>query len=442
MSADHDDYSTCNEEEDEAIQETPLEADSLLDGGTVIPETLLDDLIVGQKSDDDRSAVDSDSNQSFPPLGETIGTVVAESIPEMLDGSARCLHHRPLLNDAELESLIMEQQHRSLRYDGLSTSTLIHRQPLLGRQWSITNPVIGRQMHQSTEEANALVMLNSPVRLEGNNTMGDSAPIYLSPLRVAATVDGTSVTIHGDSNNNIDTTNNNVNIAVADNVQGTGNGARTKKKRNASATDGVAAAKPARTRKRKSPSSKEGTSNKSTRQRKNNTKKTSAAIAVERGYSIPWTPSPTTGRKDASTQTPDYGVESYVAPRSRLQLVANTDDEGNDANTDLLGDRCCYMCGQSPCEWDTIGALVLQNVQSEYDVQSAPEHGYVLRKSTGEKVTNNKIRFISYKLFIAEKYGHLGRGNRIRCKPCVEDKIRQLFPDMENNYTGFTAGEE
>ena len=69
-------------------------------------------------------------------------------------------------------------------------------------------------MHQSTEEANALVMLNSPVRLEGNNTMGDSAPIFLSPLRVAATVDGTSVTIHGDSNNNIDITNNIVNIAL------------------------------------------------------------------------------------------------------------------------------------------------------------------------------------------------------------------------------------
>jgi hypothetical protein len=100
------------------------------------------------------------------------------------------------------------------------------------------------------------------------------------------------------------------------------------------------------------------------------------------------------------------------------------------------------MCGQSPCEWDTIGALVLQNVQSEYDVQSAPELGYMLRKSTGQKVTNNKIRFISYKLFIAEKYGHLGHRNRIRCKPCVEDKIRQLFPDMDDNYTGFTAGEE
>jgi hypothetical protein len=214
MSSNHDGYSTCNEEEDEAIQESPLEADSLLDGGTVIPETLLDDLIVGQKSDDDRSAVDYNSNQSFPPLGETIGTVVAESIPEMLDGSARCLHHHPLLNDAEVESLIMEQQHRSLRYDGLSTSTLIHRQPLLGRQWSITNPVIGRQMHQSTEEANALFMLSSPV-------------------------DGTSFTTHGDSNNNIDITNNNVNIDATDNVNGTGNGARTRKKRNASATDGL-----------------------------------------------------------------------------------------------------------------------------------------------------------------------------------------------------------
>jgi hypothetical protein len=49
-------------------------------------------------------------------------------------------------------------------------------------------------------------------------------------------------------------------------------------------------------------------------------------------------------------------------------LVANTDDQGNDADTELLNDRCWYMCRQSPCEWDTIGVLVLRNVESEYDV--------------------------------------------------------------------------
>ncbi len=155
--------------------------------------------------------------------------------------------------------------------------------------------------------------------------MGDSAPIVLSPLRVAATVGGTSF------------------------ITTTGNGARTRVKRNASATDGVAIAKPVWTRKRKSPSGKVGTSNKNTCQRKNNTMKTSAVIAVERGYSIPWAPSPTAGKKHASTQTPNYGQESYVAPLSRLQLVINNYVQGNNADTELLGYRCCYVCGQTLC---------------------------------------------------------------------------------------------
>jgi hypothetical protein len=120
----------------------------------------------------------------------------------MLYGSPHHSPHFSLLNDAEVESLTMEQQHHSLRNDGMSTSTLIHRQPFFGCQWGITNPAIRRQMNQSTEEANAVFMLNSPVRLQGNNTMGNSAPIVLSPLRVAATVGGTNFVICGDSNNN------------------------------------------------------------------------------------------------------------------------------------------------------------------------------------------------------------------------------------------------
>lgn len=43
---------------------------------------------------------------SFPPLGETIGTVIPDNIPAVLHGSP-C---GALLNDAQGESLTMEQQ--------------------------------------------------------------------------------------------------------------------------------------------------------------------------------------------------------------------------------------------------------------------------------------------------------------------------------------------
>ncbi len=100
------------------------------------------------------------------------------------------------------------------------------------------------------------------------------------------------------------------------------------------------------------------------------------------------------------------------------------------------------MCGQTPCEWLTIGTFVLPIIEEEFDIHAAVYNGYVLKKSSGEKVPNNTIRFAFYKLFIAEKYGHLGRGNRIRCKPCIEEKVREFFPDLDGNYTGFNAGDD
>ena len=120
------------------------------------------------------------------------------------------------------------------------------------------------------------------------------------------------------------------------------------------------------------------------------------------------------------------------------------DDISDEFNSNLTSadDICCYMCGQTPCEWLTIGTLVLPIIEEEFDILTAVDNGYVKKKSTGEKVPNNTIRFAFYKLFVAEKYGHLGRGNRIRCKPCIEEKVRELFPDLDGNYTGFNAGDD
>jgi hypothetical protein len=116
-------------------------------------------------------------------------------------------------------------------------------------------------------------------------------------------------------------------------------------------------------------------------------------------------------------------------------------DELN-SNPTSADDRCCYMCGQTPCEWLTIGMLALPIIVEEFDVCTAVDNGYVKKKSTGEKVPNNIIRFAFYKLVVAEKYGHLGRGNRIRCKPCIDKKVREFFPDSDGNYTGFNSGDD
>ncbi len=123
-------------------------------------------------------------------------------------------------------------------------------------------------------------------------------------------------------------------------------------------------------------------------------------------------------------------------------MESDEDALGDESDQTSAGDRCCYMCGQTPCEWLTTGMLVLSKIETEFDIHTAVKNGYVLRKSTGGKVPNNTIRFAFYKLFVAEKYGHLGRGDRIRCKPCIKENIREFFPNLDGNYTGFNAGDD
>ena len=40
-------------------------------------------------------------------------------------------------------------------------------------------------------------------------------------------------------------------------------------------------------------------------------------------------------------------------------------------------------------------------------------------------------------MFAREKHGHLGKGNRIPVPNCAVKKIREAFPDAEDNYVGF-----
>ena len=42
-----------------------------------------------------------------------------------------------------------------------------------------------------------------------------------------------------------------------------------------------------------------------------------------------------------------------------------------------------------------------------------------------------------YKLYIYNKFGHLGRGNRIQIPVCVISKIREMWPEDSNeDYMG------
>ncbi len=95
---------------------------------------------------------------------------------------------------------------------------------------------------------------------------------------------------------------------------------------------------------------------------------------------------------DASTQTPPRvrrGLPDHeVSPGNAVHpAVASEEAEAIDAEED----RCCYVCGKSPCEWLKFGAAVLLSMEERWDFSTAVENGYVLEHSNGEHVPNNTV---------------------------------------------------
>ena len=105
-------------------------------------------------------------------------------------------------------------------------------------------------------------------------------------------------------------------------------------------------------------------------------------------------------------------------------------------------DICCYTYGKTPCEWLEFGTPALDAIEHKFNVETAIEQGYMVEVETGKRVPNNRIRFSFYQMFTYEKFGHLGRGNRIKIPSCVEDVIKEKFPDLDGNYTNFIGDSE
>ena len=105
-------------------------------------------------------------------------------------------------------------------------------------------------------------------------------------------------------------------------------------------------------------------------------------------------------------------------------------------------DVCCYTCGKTPCEWLEYGVEVLDAIEKRFDCSEAKSNGYVVEIGSDNHVQNNKIRFSLYRMFTYEKFGCLGKGNRMKIPDCVESRIKELFPDLDGNYTNFDPENE
>ncbi len=140
--------------------------------------------------------------------------------------------------------------------------------------------------------------------------------------------------------------------------------------------------------------------------------------------------STTVASSAATAQLPSTAAAAAAASRS--------DADDAESGKDGEEDRCCLTCGKTPCEWLDYGVLTLGALTAKFNCSTAIEHGYVVELATQKQVPNNKVRFAMYRMCTYEKYGFLGKGNRIKFPSCVEGKVKEIFPDLDGNYTNFS----
>ena len=100
-------------------------------------------------------------------------------------------------------------------------------------------------------------------------------------------------------------------------------------------------------------------------------------------------------------------------------------------------DICCYTCGKTPCEWLEYGVDALDTIKQRFHCATAQSEVYVVEILSDNKVKNKSIRFSLYRMFTYEKYGCLGKGNRMKIPDCVEGKVQELLQELDGNYVNF-----
>ena len=118
-----------------------------------------------------------------------------------------------------------------------------------------------------------------------------------------------------------------------------------------------------------------------------------------------------------------YFYNFYLIFRRNLTMEIEEKQEEEEMQMEM-----CMVCGGTPCDWEVYGEGIVADLKAMYHLgeEEAPE------------ADNRTIRKSAYRLFIYCKYGHLGKGNRVRIAPCITDRIRELWPEKEEEeYTGY-----
>ncbi|KAI0560203.1 hypothetical protein FGB62_121g018 [Gracilaria domingensis] len=86
-------------------------------------------------------------------------------------------------------------------------------------------------------------------------------------------------------------------------------------------------------------------------------------------------------------------------------------------------DVACRRCGRTPCYWVQFGSYVVETISEKFPIADSSQ--------------NNEARKCAYKNYIYERYGFMGKGNRIQIPHCVLEGIRSMWPDAAGTYMGY-----
>ena len=104
-------------------------------------------------------------------------------------------------------------------------------------------------------------------------------------------------------------------------------------------------------------------------------------------------------------------------------------------------EEVCITCGAGPCEWEQYGRQAIDMVLGEFILDSNSPGMYIHTRDNST-VGRSAVRKATYRIFTYLKYGHLGKGNRVPIPECVLCRIREAFPEEnEENYVGFQESE-
>jgi hypothetical protein len=95
----------------------------------------------------------------------------------------------------------------------------------------------------------------------------------------------------------------------------------------------------------------------------------------------------------------------------------------------------------SPCDWLTYGPGILSHLNNNYVGFYMNEDGNVVHDQVDKAtaIKNWQLHFLAYSAFTSAKHGYLGKKNHTSLPLCVQNGIRDQFPDVDKNYVSFRA---